>query len=213
MGLLKKGVAALLVVPAFLAAMILLHEAGHAGTAQALTGIECQIYIWPGIEIYPQFGSDQLMPWNAKSLALTKVVVPDSAATLQRVLDHNNLILFMGSGFTQLLSLLSLLAISLLRPKGILRRLLIAGALLHIDMLSYTVFPLFHLRHLLFWGGNHSETLMALGAVGIPLYLSVPVIVLLSLGQFFWLYLLQSSRPPASAWRARRVQNHVSNTC
>jgi hypothetical protein len=195
-GLLKKGVAALLVLPVFMSAMILLHEGGHAGTARLLAGIECEIYVWPGVEIYPDFGKEQLAPWNSKSLALTKVVPPANAAVLQQVMDYNNVILFMGSGFTQLLSLLALVVITLVRPKGILLWLLAPCALLHLDMLSYTVFPLLHLRHLLLWGGSHSETLIALGAAGIPQYVSVPVIVLLSLGQFYWLYrLLRSPRP------------------
>jgi hypothetical protein len=191
---LKKVIAATLVMPVFLLAMILLHEAGHAGAVKLLVGIDCEIFIWPGFEIYPQFGHEQAAPWNG-SLAFTKVTPPEGTAALQRVLDYHDVILFMGSGFTQLLSLMSLAALSLIRPQGMLLWLLVPGALLHTDMLSYTIFPLLHMRHLVFWGGSNSETLIALAAGGIPQYVAVPAILLLSLGQFLWLSVLLRSRP------------------
>lgn len=189
-GLLKKFVAVAIVPPVFLLAMVLIHESGHALTAKLLAGTECEIYLWPGVEIYPEFGKGQLAPWKSTSLAVTKVTPSASPHALQKVLDYDNFILFMGSGLTQLVSLLSLLVITLSRPRRILLWLLVPGALLHIDMLSYTVFPLLHLRHLIFWGGSNSETLVALARFGIPQYCSVPAILLLSLGQFYWLYWL-----------------------
>lgn len=191
-------------MPVFLLAMILLHEAGHAGTAKLLAGVDCEIYVWPGFEIYPEFGHSHTARWNMGSLALTRVVPPESDAVLQRAMQYNDVILFMGSGFTQLLSLIALSVIAVARPRRVVLWLLVPLALLHIDMLSYTVFPLLHLRHLLFWGGGHSETLMALGAAGIPQYVSVPAIVSLSLAQFFWLYLLLR-RPQSSGHQHHTV--------
>ena len=187
--------------------MVVTHEAGHAGAAKLLGGIDSTIYIWPGYEIYPDIGKKHPSPIHIKGLGFTELVPSTDVRVWMQVNRYENYMLFMGSGFTQLLSILSLCGMALARPQSTLRWLLLPGALLHIDMLTYTVFPLFNLPHLVFWGGINSEPLIALARFGIPQYWAVSAVILLSALQFLWLYRLLRPRanqqPKAACVRGR----------
>jgi hypothetical protein len=189
----KWLLSAAMLVAALLVLTILVHEAGHSITAEVVAGLDSRMYIWPGYELYPDFGSRYRSAWP-NTPAFVTVLQTSDAAYMLRLHYYENYILFMGSGLTQLVSLLSLCVMTLVRPKGILLWLLVSGSVLHYDMFTYTVFPLFDLKHLIFWGGSVSEPLLALGRFGVPQYVAVPAIIGLSLLQFFWLYRLLRKR-------------------
>jgi hypothetical protein len=203
---LKRIFAVAMMAPLLLVTMIVTHEAGHTLTAKVLAGVNAKVYIWPGYELYPDLGKKPAPDVHLKGLAMTHIVARGDAFPWKRLNRFENYILLMGSGLTQLLSLASLCALTMMktrdRPLGMWGWLLPAGGLLHIDMLTYAVFPLFNLQHLVFWGGVSSEPLIALGRFGLAQYIAVPAVIFLSLMQLFWLY--QLSRPT-------RAHKHLRN--
>ena len=109
---------------------------------------------------------------------------------------HESLIKLMGSTTTLLFGLLSLVLISLCKPEGLARWLLSAGSMLHLDMLAYTVFPMFFgTRHLILIGGALPQPVEALSGLGISNVFSIAAIVSLSLLQLGWLYHLLTENP------------------
>lgn len=104
----------------------------------------------------------------------------------------------MGIAATTAVSLLSLICISLFRPKGSLLWILGAGSLMHLDGLAYAIFPVFFdAPHFLFWGGTMSEPITALTRMGFSQELAVAVTVALSALQFAWLLYLPRKRQQA----------------
>src|SRR5690606_15765288 len=84
--------------------------------------------------------------------------------------------------------------ISLFRPKGVVLWVLGAFSLMHIDALTYAIFPVFFgAPHFLFWGGTTSEPISALTNLGFTQAFSVSSVIFLSTIQFAWLYYLVSS--------------------
>ena len=66
----------------------------------------------------------------------------------------------MGSGSTALLSLIALLTLWIMEPRGWWRILLLVQSLFFGDLLFYTILPeWFNLRHFFFAGGNYPEPL------------------------------------------------------
>lgn len=189
---------------------ILVHETGHAVTARLLTGMKSEIHVWPGYQLYPKVGERYSLSWPEKSLAVTTLYPPFPMLPANdfldgeknppvawrfrgKVVEFSDWTMLMGSGATVLASLLSLLLIWILKPKGILLGALVLGSLMHFDMLTYSIFPVFfELPHLLVFGGSVPEPVRALTNLGVPDYFSVPAIIVLSIGEFSWLYLLLS---------------------
>ncbi len=195
----------LLIPPLYVLTMVLVHEMGHAWTIGHIPTVKSSIYIWPGYQVYPQIGMKFPEAWPEKTVAFTYVALyskfkPDGSDPLkhQGLLAQTvgHLALLAGSGATSLLSLLSLFLMSLFRPKGLCSWVLVAGSLMHLDMLTYTVFPVFfNVRHLILWAGEIPEPVEALFGLGVSRGFSVTAIILLSLVQFFWLYHLLLPKP------------------
>ena len=197
----------LITFPAYLAVMILLHEAGHAVTAARSTDAKIQIHVWPGYELYPAFGNRFREKWPQGSPAVT-TLSPASPTLLARdaygsyavtfaedemrqMQPYLPLIALMGTAATTLSAFIALSLISLFKPKGLMLWCLAAGSLLHLDMLTYAVLPTFlGVRHLYFIGGETAEPVEALSGFGLPESLSIAAIILLSVMQCLWLYYL-----------------------
>jgi hypothetical protein len=89
---------------------------------------------------------------------------------------------FMGSGFNFILAMLALLLLYLTKPKGGGFVILSCCAFLYYDMLTYVLLPQwFGLRHLVFWGGNQPEPIMALTELGVDANVATFAIVSLSI--------------------------------
>jgi len=194
-------------LPTFLVVMILIHEAGHAITASYSTDARVQIHIWPGYELYPDFGRRFQQIWPQGSPAVT-TLSPRSPVQLardaygyyavvfgrdemERMQPHLPLIALMGTGATTFTAILALSLISLFKPKRLLLYCLATAALLHLDMLTYAVLPTFFgTRHLYFIGGETAEPVRALAGFGFSESASISGIILLSLLQLGWLYYL-----------------------
>jgi hypothetical protein len=180
--------------------MVLVHELGHATSAALLIPGDVRLYVYPGHELFPDWGRQFPETWPEKSPALTYVRpdIPIGAwpftpgtqgyAVMKR---NDHLIRLMGSASTLLLALASLALIALLKPRGVALWILGAGALLHMDLLTGTVFPVFFdARHLYFWGGESPETVDALTGLGVPERISVTAVILVSTGLCVWHYWL-----------------------
>ena len=196
----------LLLAPLYFATMVLVHELGHATIAATLVPGDVRIYIWPGYEILPDWGRTFPESWPDKTIAMTYVRpqppdmqwkftagVPPYAVGegdgVEKLGYAINLSKVMGSVSTLLVSLTALALILLLKPRGLALWLLAAGALLHLDILTGTVFPLaFDARHFYFWGSETPEALDALTQLGISRAGTTAAIVALSLLQFGGLY-------------------------
>jgi hypothetical protein len=103
--------------------------------------------------------------------------------------SSTGLIQLMGSGFTLIISLVCLPLLFLLKPSGILLRMLSAGSLLYYDLFTYTAFPyFFDAPHLLIAGGRVAEPLIGLENLGMGVSLAVPLILALSLALSLLVY-------------------------
>jgi hypothetical protein len=206
------------IIPLYFVTMVLVHEAGHAVAASCLMPGDVRIYVWPGYELYPDPGRRFSEAWPEKTPAFTYVTyvrpdplsapwtytpgIPpyavwngDTPAAMPRDV---NVVKLMGAAATLLFSVAALCLLALLKPQGFVLWLLAAGALLHLDMLTGTVFPvLFGARHLYFWGGEAPEAVDALAGLGVPENIAVTAVILLSLGLCGWLCWLLRARPRA----------------
>lgn len=186
--------------------MVLVHEAGHAVAAAYTTPAAIEIHVWPGYEVYPDFGERTRDPWPEGAPAFTSLT-PQSApigldasgfrtfafdkGEMDLMQRHLPLIALMGTTATTFFALASLCLISLVQPKGLVLWWLAAGSLLHLDVLTYAVLPTFlGVRHLYFIGGETAEPVDALLGLGFPESFSLTAIILLSLLQCVWLYYL-----------------------
>lgn len=143
-------------------ASLLLHEIGHGLAAQALGGRVVWVRVRPGIELWPAFGQVSGGPWGTAIAVVGYTTGPGW--------DENSwqggVVGLMGSGFNLLLAALALGGLWLFRPRGWLRLLLIAEALMFADLLLYCTLPLFDLPHYLVFGGDFPEPLVSAEALG-----------------------------------------------
>jgi hypothetical protein len=205
---------------------VIAHEFGHALTARLLGNKEVAVYVWPGFEIFPDFGGRFRDEWPGSAAALTDLhstqappaAVPfvpppfavqgqslpegmppflpftagaPASSELGRIIPvrgaelstrNNGLIQLMGSGFTLMITLVCLSLLFLLKPAGMLLRILLMGSLLYYDLFTYTVFPYFFgAPHLLFFGGGVAEPVLGLENLGMNAALAVSLILALSL--------------------------------
>jgi hypothetical protein len=203
----------LLIFPLYFLTMVVVHELGHALSAAYLVPGEIRLYVWPGYELYPDWGRQFPETWPERSPAMT-YVLPDTAPGQWRftpgvppyavwndggpkTLERNvHLTRLMGSASTLLFALAALTLLTWLKPRGLMLWLLAAGALLHLDILTGTVFPVFFdARHLYFWGSSAPEAVDALAGIGVPAGVAITAIGVLSLLQSLWLYYLLALNP------------------
>jgi hypothetical protein len=157
-------------------ASLLLHEIGHGLAAQALGGRVVWLRVRPGIELWPAFGQVSGGPWGTAIAVVGYTTGPGW--------DENSwqggVVGLMGSGFNLLLAALALGGLWLFRPRGWLRLLLIAEALMFADLLLYCTLPLFDLPHYLVFGGDFPEPLVSAGALGLSRWAFLPLVGLVS---------------------------------
>lgn len=140
------------------------HELGHGLTTLALGGEFHALYVWPGIEIWPDPGQ-RLTARRMSNIGLVHLDFPS-----EWVEDgwQEGLIGLMGSGSNLAAAALALLALRALRPTGWRFLLLTAESLMFLDILLYTFLPLIGLRHFFLIGGSHPEPLESALMLGIP---------------------------------------------
>jgi hypothetical protein len=156
---------------------MLLHEVWHGLAAEALGGDLVWVRIKPGIEVWPAFGRVAADPWGT---GFTRG--PGWAETGWQ----GEVVGVMGSIGNLLLAGLALGALWLFRPRGVLRLLLMAQALMFADLLLYCTLPeFFGLPHYFVLGGNFPEPLEAAVALGCPRWAFILGVVIVS-GLMAW---------------------------
>jgi hypothetical protein len=174
----------LLTITVFLVTLILawalsliLHELGHGLTAQLLGGQIAWLRVWPGIEVWPSPGQVSEGWWGTAIAILGYSPGPGWGTNSWQ----SAVVGLMGSGSNLLLAALALGILWLLRPRGWLRLLLMAEALLFADLLLYCTLPeFFRLPHYLVFGGNAAEPVNSAEALGCPRWVFVLLVGLVS---------------------------------
>jgi hypothetical protein len=146
-------------------ASLLLHEIGHGLAAEVLGGKVVWLRVRPGIEVWPSFGQPSGGPPSTAIAALGYTPGPGWSENGWQ----GAAVGLMGSGFNLLLAALALGCLWLFRPRGWLRLLLIAQALMFADLLLYCTLPeFFGLPHYFVYGGHFPEPLRSAEALGCP---------------------------------------------
>ncbi len=153
-----------LVLGLFAVINVVLHEAGHCYTIDAVGGKCDGIYVIPGVRIWPLNALGQHYPQDwGKNLALT--FYAEAAPTSQA----SGFVSLMGSGSVAALSLLALFGLFIFRPQGWVQIPLLAQSFMFLDLLFYTILPRwFKLRHFFVIGGASPEPLDGAVKMGIP---------------------------------------------
>lgn len=143
---------------------LFVHELGHGLTAMALGGKFTALYTFPGIQVWPDFGQKYPGDW-AGYIGMARYSYgsnwePDGWQT--------GLVTLMGSGSNLLLAALALGFLWGFRPRGKLRFLLVAEAIMFVDLPLYTFLPLVGLRHFFIIGGSSPEPLEGALQLGFP---------------------------------------------
>jgi hypothetical protein len=142
---------------------LFVHELGHGITAQALGGRFNALYVYPGIQVWPEPGQPYDKEWG------TAVGMADTDPGQNWPRWKHGLEWLMGSGANLVLAMMALLSLWVFRPKGWLSRLLVAESLLYVDILLYTILPeWFGLPHWFFFGGDFPEPLVGAEWMGVP---------------------------------------------
>jgi hypothetical protein len=187
-------------------ASLLLHELGHGLTAQALGGKVVRLRVWPGIEVWPSPGQPVEGEWGTAIARLAYTTGQGWAGEGWQ----DGVVSLMGSGTNLLLAALALGSLWLFRPRGWLRLLLIAQALMFADLLLYCTLPEFlGLPHYLVFGGSSTEPVDGAASLGCPRWAFILLAVLVS-GLMIWglVAYLKRNRPARGAPR-RPVQGPV----
>jgi len=163
-----RGMVLALFVPTMLVVAfisLLLHETGHGLTAKWLGGKFEAMYVFPGREIWPDFGQRYTGHWDGYFGLAETCPAPD----WEPYGWQDGLVYLMGSGTSLILSALALSSLLIFKPKGILARMfLFSESLMYLDIVSYTIFPSMGLKHFLFFGGKFAEPLIGAIWMGIP---------------------------------------------
>jgi hypothetical protein len=138
------------IVPVLVAyAGLIVHEGGHGAAAWMLGGGVTRVVLFPGIQILPTISE---VPWNGVFGSIS-YSLPAGGFSNWDI----GFIRLMGAGTTALLALIASMLILILKngfPKNLL---LIVAGLWPLDLLSYSIFPHFGLRHWVLFGGLQSE--------------------------------------------------------
>lgn len=194
-------------IPLYFILTVLTHEIGHAVTGKAVGLGTPIIHVWPGIQLYPDFGATLSSDDLHKRFVASVSFLPESknlmldfpkqhefwnltpTIKLSSKRPHHedsssSFVGFMGSGTTYFFSVVCIIFLLMFKPKGVLRNLIVLGSFLFYDILCYTVLPVFFgAPHLIVIGSNEPEPINAMVAMGIPFDVSVTLVIALCLIQ------------------------------
>jgi hypothetical protein len=212
----KNAIIVAISIPIIFIFSVLIHEYGHVLGAKIVGADNLNVYVWPGYELTPKFGEAYNGKWPKGAIGFG-VFLPKNNPNISFNIDifselsstpslniqslkpkytpitrtQHGVIALMGSALNLIISFISALLIYKFKPKGIWFVITACGSFLFYDILFYTVFPIFlSLPHLIFWGGNVAEPIIALSNLGIDQNISITLIILLSILQSLFLYKL-----------------------
>lgn len=158
------------------------HELGHGITSRMLGGKFYGLYVFPGVQVWPNPGQRYDGEWGLNvGMADTDWGDDWGYGSWQ-----DGTVLLMGSGSNLVLAALALGSLWLFRPSGWAASLLLAEALMYIDILLYATLPeWFGWPHWFFFGGRWPEPVDGAEMLGCPRGLFV-ILVLLVSGLMTW---------------------------
>lgn len=195
----------ILIVLVFLVLLILvsilalfMHEFGHGWTATLLGGEFLSVYVYPGIQVWPEFG----VPFSGEWEGYAGLMYYNYGPHWESGGWQTGLVSLMGSGTNLMFSFIALLALWAFQPRGLMKWILAAEGLMYMDIFLYTFATLAGGRHLIFVGGEQPEPLLGAMEMGIPrdaFLAAVGVIFIL----FTWMFiaLLRSPRQDRASSR------------
>ena len=149
---------------------IVLHEFGHCLPAIFKGGSINRIVVL-GYEMVPNFGRSTHFGITAN---FSNVNWPNGNNPTEFWFGLQQL---SGAGFTLLVSFISVLLLLLIKPRHILRIILLVLSYGVLDMFTFTFLPLFGLPHRLFAGGIFSETTEGMIRMGFSKTISLLIIL------------------------------------
>jgi len=161
---------------------LIVHELGHGLTAQALGGEMLALWVFPGVELWPDFGAS----YNGRFTYMGLVRYlngPDWTDT------QSGWATLMGTGSTFIISVLALITLLVTQPKRRLTRFfLLSLALWYLDLLTYAIFPQLGLPHWVIVGGRTPEPVLGAELLGINRTLFTVAVVVICTGMTALLY-------------------------
>ena len=143
-------------------AVTIIHEGAHIIVSQAGGSQVKEIVVIPGIRLYPHI---ERVKWSG---CVAGVALTDFPSQF-----YNGLCMAMGSSANAIASYLLLVLVFLMRRCWQIKLiLLLVSFVLAWDLIAYSIFPLFGLRHWIFIGGNYAEPIRGASLLGIPLWVS-----------------------------------------
>lgn len=142
---------------------VIVHEIGHAVSAEWVGGEFVALYITPGVELFPDFGAAFPHEWQ-EWVAITAF----NPGPAWRAYDFG-FVGLMGCGFTMTVALIANVLLWWLRPKfWLVRDTLVIVSFYFLDMLTYTIIPSLGFRHWVVIGGSTAEPLVGARQMDIP---------------------------------------------
>jgi hypothetical protein len=140
-----------------------MHELGHGLTALLLGGQVDDLWVFPGVDLYPQPGFSLVdeFPFNLGGCTTSGLDAP----------WKSNVEALMGSGSTMIVAYLILLIPVLPKAHWITCVAILFSCILAWDIILYSTLPLIGLRHSVFVGGSKAEPFLAAVALGVPCWL------------------------------------------
>lgn len=138
-----------------------IHESGHVLTGLVLGGHLDKVWIFPGIQLYPNL---RFLPMDSFPGVLGGCGISGLDGA------RSELVNLMGSGSTMIVAYLMLLPIL---PSATWATYvgMISSYIFALDIVLYSTLPLIGARHWIIIGGNEAEPLLAAAALGIPIWL------------------------------------------
>ena len=155
---------------------LIIHELGHGLTAEILGGEFKTFFVMPGIQLWPHPGKPYPGTWPGYIGLAQFGYGPGWTVDSWQV----GIILLMGSGSTLLVGICALSTLWVFHPLGWLRYVFRVSSLMFIDVLFYTFLPTVGLRHWIFFGGHTPEPLEGALILGVPRWIFMLVIALVS---------------------------------
>jgi len=172
----SRGVGIGIVAILLLFTGLIIHEVGHGVTAQWLGGEFRRLYVFPGVEVWPDPGQPFEGDWGMR-VGVAEIQWGEEWESWQE-----GLVLLMGSGSTLLVSCAALAGLWIFRPKHGLAYGFSVIALFYLDILFYTLMPTwFDLPHWIVFGGREPEPLIGAEMLGCPRKVFITLVLIVSI--------------------------------
>lgn len=155
---------------------LIVHEVGHGVTTQLLGGEFHRLFVFPGVEVWPDPGQPYEGDWGMY-VGIAEIEWGEDWENWQE-----GLVLLMGSGSTFLLASAALAGLWIFQPKHGLAIGLSVLALFYLDILFYTLMPAwFGLPHWIVFGGDDPEPLIGAEMLGCPRMMFIALVLIVSI--------------------------------